>query len=164
MYLLINQVKYPVKLDSVSPTIPSVYRYEVTNRQGLPWKPKIDPLMIPNTFHWGGSNVPNEKTPEVLVTTQGAPVSCQLIDQSGQIMYDFGDKIYLQREGGGCYNGQWHLSLKLSHYYVGMVDYAINDVQSSVKFKYEHGFLFPLSCQYRGQQSSYYLSFYGLKG
>ena len=125
----------------------------------VPWKPFTDPSTIPATFRWtdaptsvSSSTVVDEKKsiPELLIAVQGAPISCRVMDRdTGKILHDYGDKIYLQRNGGGCGNGNNFQEISPGYYYVGEVTCSVGSNPTSVIFRYAEGFLVPLSCEFQ---------------
>jgi hypothetical protein len=143
-YLLINGIEFQlITKTSVESCVP-FYRYQVKSKFGIPWRPAVDPSTLPTEFSWFGDE---DKIPNALITKQGPSVSCRLFDREKGEVYNYGDKIYLLRGGCCCNSGDKQQNIIPGGYYVGEAVRSLGSDPKSVVFKYENGFLTPLSCE-----------------
>lgn len=155
-HLLINGIKFPIECTHVLETCPPYECYDIKangESKGIAWKPSTDPTTIPKTFQWTSTLSDEKSIPELLITTQGSAVSCQVISEDGKVICNYGDQVYLLRGGGGCSGGHNSQDITPGHYYVGQVVKGVGGTCTSVVFKYADGILIPLSCEFQRKWS-----------
>lgn len=138
-YLLVNNIKCSLTYGECIECDPPINCYEVENAPKIPWTPFEEPSNIPTEFIFSENNIP-----KLLIETRGESVSCKLYNSKNELLRDYGDQIYLHRSS--CSNN--HVSVNKMQYYVGNKVDGIGCESISVVFKYENGFLIPLSCEH----------------
>jgi hypothetical protein len=130
-------------------TYPPFYTFSVRNARPISWRPFSDtpPEAV---YEWQGKAIP-----AALVTSQGPPLSCQVVDNGGRVVHDYGSDVHLQRSSSSCIMGNNQQSIDLGYYYVGRAVTCAGSEPQSVVFKYDatNHTLVPVSCEYRGSRT-----------
>ena len=110
------------------------------NNKKVNWAPFIPPSEVPTTIQW---NENRGEFPKLLIKPAGEAVDCKLVDPAGNVLMDFGSKIFFERLGGSCSMLHCSQSINPYKYYVGRALHCVGTESFGVQFSFNDYILLP---------------------